>query len=305
LASISAFRTSCGCASVTPKCLTIPPGATRGVEMLLDLRAINDQETARVLRPFSTQIVPVGSGAVFSPTVWLVRGQVRSLLAVGKRPLAFDAEFVRGVPPEAKTFPIRAHVPVRPIGCDFDPSMVSVELACHDERTLLLTTTPNTSLPPGTYRCNVGLELADEKGARYPTAQMLVVFHVVDDVACTPRSVLLGAVAIGSTVEDIVRLASRTQRPFTVVSVNAEPAETAAVELATDQDGPVTQATLRIRQHVCEVGSRRSQVRIVVRPLGAVDDTHFVVPVLFHGSRASVASSTGSEQSTNPSEVGR
>lgn len=282
-ATFSAFKASCGCTSVAPKSLTIPPYSTKSVQLRMDLRATDEEEASRILRPFSVSIIPMAHDTAVLPPFWVIRGNVRSLLPVTTRELGFDTEFVHGVPAAPKVFCLRPLVPVNPVACDFDASLGSLRLGADENGTILLHATPNTSLPPGTYHWRAGLELEDGSGRVVPSTPVDLAFHVLDDIACTPPSVLLGSLRVGAIGDAVVRVASRVKRTFQVMSTRMEPPAGTPIEVSTRPDVVATSATIRIRQHITAPGSGRSELHVVIRLTGAEENRDIVVPVLFHG----------------------
>jgi hypothetical protein len=126
------------------------------------------------------------------------------------------------------------------------------------------------------------VRVQDEHGFHLPVF-VYIVFRIVEDVVCTPSTVLLGVLPVGEPAEAVLRLFSRTGSRFRIVSASSEAPDDLKVDVGVYAEEPTVEARIRVTQQVSRGGSQSSRIRILVRAENDQEDVELVVPVLYHG----------------------
>jgi hypothetical protein len=108
--TIARFSTSCECAKVDPPKVTIEPGETKDIRLILDLRPRKPDEVGRADREFAIPFLPIEESGALGPKVE-IRGRVRTLLQLPPRNLdigVVSGQWGGGLALQVKLTPLQA-----------------------------------------------------------------------------------------------------------------------------------------------------------------------------------------------------
>jgi hypothetical protein len=147
---IEEFRTGCHCHPADPKTLTIPPGETREVRLILDPAK---QSPALVGQPYrvDTEIRPVIHGKP-AARAWRVRGTIRPLIETDTPAVLFGESNRVGQPPVARRVRVQFRDPGEAVA-ELAPAVAGVKVMAGGSPTeWTVVVTPHTDRKPGPFR---------------------------------------------------------------------------------------------------------------------------------------------------------
>jgi hypothetical protein len=283
---ISGFSSSCTCTAIQPQALVIPARQTREIRLTLDLTAKKQEDAEKGVWDFEVAIQPqVAALAGKRPPEWRLKGRVKAAIRLPYRLLELGrySEYAQPIPP--RTVPIVSSVPLDDLHVSGElPSFpVKVRRGVADPASFELDIEPKPGLPIGTYSFDLTLVPEPRGGGTLPEKRLRVRAEVVSDIQPSASQLLLGAAAVGETVEDVVSLSSLTGAGFEVRDWRcSDTALTVERMKGSDPGSP----TFRVRQRVGGPGPHQEVITFVVvptsgaRPAGAIE---VVLPVCYHG----------------------
>jgi hypothetical protein len=146
---VEEFRTGCPCHVAETKALTIPPGETREVRLILDPAK---QSPSLVGQPYrvDTELRPVIGGWP-APRAWRVRGTIRPLIGTDTAAVLFGESNRVGQPPVSR----RVRVQFRDAGvaaAEVRPAVADVRVVAGGSPTeWSVVVTPHTDRKPGPF----------------------------------------------------------------------------------------------------------------------------------------------------------
>lgn len=278
---IAEFGSSCGCFSVTPSSLAIPSNEFRSIRLCFDLK-LNDQERRSLSStPVRFTLRPKVTSHLLRSLAWDIRGKVRSIFTELPTGLDFGDACVHGKPSPTRAFCCTSRVPLETMVAESDLSAATCEVVCTDDdhRSFEVGVTPWSDLPVGPFDFSVRLVAVDREGNRLPAVRVEVSGEKVQDVALTPRLLVLGALRIGEAADHRVCLRSRTGQPFTVSPIVSSESGVKVVDSGHDSD--TCDASYQVLLQAAMAGPQR--VDVVFRISGGSDSYEARLPVVYHG----------------------
>ncbi len=224
---IRSFATSCGCTSVEPDSIIVPAGGEANVELLLDLRPSASAPPGRSRREFAVNVIAVPIEPVRAQLQWRVTGWVRTPIAFRPADLDFEQSLVKGMSLTARTVRVACNEPVERLVVDCDPALAAVsvtELTSSESEAepFVIRVLPNDELPVGEYQFDVAVRAVLTDGTQTPVIELPVRARMLRDIRILPEVSHMGMVAVGTEVEETLRLESRRGAPFAVELADSE-----------------------------------------------------------------------------------
>jgi len=262
------FETSCGCTSVVPDQLEIPPGESRDVTLHLSFSGITSRlEDSPV--PFALALVPkleMGEEVV-SGAGWIVRGAVRCFVEVTPRSIAFDGgDAVVGTMARNGIAAVRpgrgvarVELASRPKG-GFEVELTSVAGSAREYQ---LRITPRADLPVGRFSEGVQLRPVLDNGTSLPLLFVGLRGEKLPDIEATPSVVNFGLVQHGEQLERRIVLRSRQGNRILVRDASVDGKAT----MVTIEGNAATewrdQEALRVRTRFTAYGATQDTVHVL------------------------------------------
>ncbi len=246
--TLNGFENSCSCLSVQPSGpAVLVPSETKPYMITLkglipDRAKVEDDGVFRESVTL-TPVYSVGESAKLHRTTAEIRYAIRA--AIRLTPTVLNLGVVSD----------RLADGSRTVTCQLLDGTANVAVEPHAEwsasieldtpRTRVIRLVPRN---PGTVRSVsdvVRVVPLDESGAKLPARSLPIVGEVKADIQSEPVSVPFGRVAVGDTVEDVFRLVSLTQRPFTIAGVTSASGDVAVVPQPTDATSYLVRLTAK------------------------------------------------------------
>jgi len=275
------LRSSCSCTSISPRELSIPAGATKQVQLTLDLTpAAGEQASSRSNR-FYVLVTPHVAGGLAQEVGWAVRGEVLNPFDCEPRsPLGID-DLIFGQRPPAAAIKLHAFRDFERVEAECDPALGEVRINTASGREHELTFQPATEPPLGPFEARLRVR-AVERSAQ-PPVEIDYVLHgsVLHPVEALPAGLTLGAVPVGDTIEEMVTLLPRLGHSLGTVAVERAP-EGAIVELA---ESSAERAVVSVRQRIAVAGARIEPIRLAVQTIDGKSLPALEVNVAYVGTQ--------------------
>lgn len=281
---IERFETSCNCLGVEPRSLRIPARGRAEVRLILDLtrRPSDRGAEERLVHAFELPIVPRLRMESDRPTVWGLRGKVRTAVTLSPPALHFG-EVIRGQPFTPQTVRVTPKTPIErlEVGCDRSLASVQVKRAA-GKNDFELEVLLQEKVPVGPMRFDVNIRAVTRKGERLPAVGLAVAGQVLPEVQATPPSVIFGARPVGHTVEETIVLHSADGRKFGVDRIEVESPDVVVSRVGQRPDTP---RQFHLSQRIARTGHQASTVRFVLQVGSGSGALTVAVPVSYHGIR--------------------
>jgi hypothetical protein len=234
--AVSDVITSCSCTKVEPKSLSIPPGESATLNILIDVLPKTASELQAEKRDVNILISPL----VTSPNskarlTYRLHGTVRQAYRLASRVVDFGSELAW-----------HSQLPTQELVVQCDPSIHALHVVPHVKGVTAsvsrLSTSSNTFkivlVPDVTFTNTLGaisgaLEIygVNARGDRLPSRNCTLVGIVVDDITAIPEGIQLGPMPRGSIAHRTLSLRSRSRSQFQVLSCTSKlPGTTASYE---------------------------------------------------------------------------
>jgi hypothetical protein len=262
---ISSFKVSCNCTSVTPSAITISPGETAKVSLVIDLSRDNGHTPDSPVRPFEVSVVPiVEEGPVQHG--WKLRGSVRQILQCSPPLVDLGQQVFRRSLPQTRWIYVTPTVPISRFEVESDVPFCTAEVAPNGGRfPVSVTVTPDC--PSGPLDLSLRLVAYNLHGDRMPASRLQVTGRVRDDVQPYPGALYFGPVTIQKLEVRALTLLSSTERPFRVLDVKA-PHTIAVTPQATQTQAPRASFVLTLR---CDrIGQQTGHIVFEIEQLASV-----------------------------------
>ena len=215
--AIAGFNTSCSCSKLEPSSLTVPAHGVAEVRLTLNLLNLTDKENHDELSySFAVSFSPIlkKHHDVQSHHGWTIRGKVRRLLEISPNAtISFDDQLTFGQPFPKAQAKVKAAVALDDIFVECDPNKGRASIQKIGEQQFLLTVSLEESHPVGSVHFPIILRPC--KGTEnLPRKAVAVEAYIHNEIEPLPELIALGACQIGSTLQETVRLISRTGKNF-------------------------------------------------------------------------------------------
>jgi len=271
---VDGFSSSCTCASIEPRSLTIPAGECRRVRLTLDLtRKVHSVEEPT--NTFTVEIIPFVKSSRSRTRGWQVHGVVKSRVTLNASSMDFGEEAVQGEPFPRRKVEALAHVPCGSLVTSAQPDIVAVDVVRvgDDSKRFEVYIAPKPDLKPGPFRSWVNLEVISSDGKRLSGAKLSVSGQVKQPVWAVPSKVQLPLSDVGETAEAVVVLQSPAGVMYTVEKTHTDSKD---VEVSPATSGVISGNAFSIRMRTSKLGDQCSIVNFHVRMQGG---QQLVVPV--------------------------
>ncbi len=218
---ITEFRTGCrACTSVTPKTLTLGPGETRKISLMLDLLPTSNRWASLSHRDFSVTVVPCINGYPESTQAFKFTGRVRPVIGQNVQSFAFDYDIVKGTAPETLIVPIDVIADVNRLDVVAQSEFFEVKVGQMDVgMPCRLAVTPATHIPIGPFTEIIAIQPYGSVSDSLPPSKVFVHGNVVGGYYVSPSPLVLGCHRIGTSIHDHVVISSRSGAQFQITNV--------------------------------------------------------------------------------------
>jgi len=276
---VTRFKTSCSCTKVTPASLVIPAGRAATIQVTLDLSPVTSDEASQEVREFNVMIAPVLEEHLPGQISWTMTGRVRSPFAIPDRRALQDVVKGRGQSQVIKVFSFSG---LDQVAARAELAKVSVSVL-ETGGEFSLTLAPDDSLPLGSFKSRVLVSVTTKDGDTCPDIPISFLFDIVNDVVCTPSSVVAGPQRIGRTYSEKLVLSSRADDPFVVQRVDTPVTSKVVLAPTIGQRQSTAAQTYDLTQQIELPGSVQQYVRFHIQRTadGVIEEV--IVPILYHG----------------------
>jgi Protein of unknown function (DUF1573) len=229
--NLTQIDASCSCTVVDASKFVIPAGESRSVRLTIDLTSGQGEPTYESPRSFSVMLAARSPSLPGGGQSWQVRGLVRDVLVFSPREIDLGevAADESNCPPASVRF--QSAIPLREVTPVYDRQLFHVELrdtrAENQSQALVVQLIHPGEL--GDRSATVGLDAKTEDGERMPRALVPLRWKSVGDIATTPPVGHLGALDVGASRRESVRVYSRRARRFSITKTAVSDAEQATV----------------------------------------------------------------------------
>lgn len=272
---VERFAGSCGCTTIEPQGLTLPPGGSAELTATIDLTERSPQLLGVARRPLRVEVQPVFAGDLGPTPGWTLTGAVLARVGLDVKQLIFLDNCVHGGAPRSRRFHVTAHLPLDRVEAEADPANAAVRVEPAGEGRYAVVVAPNPALPAGPFKFPVAVRAVTPDGVAHPAATVEVSGEMHPAVQVFPRTVFVGEVTVpGPAVAEVT---VTLPAGWAVVRV-----ETDAVGARVEPAGPSPDGgTLyRFSQPVTLAGDFNTRIRFVVRDHGG---TTQAIPVQVRG----------------------
>lgn len=228
--SLSKIKASCRCTSIKPMEMTLSPGESKDVELVLDLSSLIPIEgteptthQGKWQSDLEMTLSCVVEGSKPSRVFWSMSGRVRHPFHPNASAMRFvGADLMRkGKPGLPKTVVLTPHRNVLSLNAQCESEVGSVQIAkSPDARSFLLTFTPNDDLPVGRFNGNIIIDGRLNNGELLPGTVFPVSGEVVPVFSVIPAELHLTPAQFGKTERRRIYISSDEVR-FSIVSAKA------------------------------------------------------------------------------------
>lgn len=275
------FSGSCGCLTIEPRKLTIPPSQTAELAVTLDLTHRLPYQVGLAQWPVSVKFNPVFQGDFSSTPGWEIKALVRSRVSLDCTQIPFMDQCTHLGPSVARKVRARAHVPVERLKVSALPNMANVRVeAVHgspDEYQIVVS--PNPRLPVGPFSFDVEVRAVTLDGEVHRCASIEASGEMQPSLGVFPRLILLGEHSLSDQAEaDIsVRLPAANWK---IDQVATDSPNTLVTQTRT---GAEVLVKLHLTQRIVQTGDQVAHVRINVRKPDKQTDV-LTVEIRYHGT---------------------
>jgi hypothetical protein len=282
---ISDFSSSCFCLKVEPRSFRLEPGATRNVQLTIDLSTQLDNpdfavNLAAILSPASQYESKRGPS-------WTIRGRIDRAIKIHGPDLYFGriSEFAQ--PFEPKEMSIEAIANLEGLVVESKPSGFAAGLRANQgsPRRFDLVVEQKANLPTGPFDSEVRLKPILKNGVSVPCRRVRLRGYVVPDLEISPSAIQVGGRQVGEAIEETVTVRSLTNRAFTSVTL-----ETSGEGLTVE--GRPGSMDFTVRQSIVTAGLQHTRARFTAN--GPDYATTYELLITYTGIDASVASAVSS-----------
>ncbi len=288
-AEISDLLPSCGCLSVQPRTMKIPPHGSAAIRLQLDLTAKTNSQRQTPSRSFAVTIWPRRKGMPDRKEGWNLSATINSRITLDVLSLEFGDEPIRGQPPLSRTVIARVHVPNARLQAKAVPEIVTVAVCPRGgmEGEYALRIAPKPTLAVGMFRGKVCLDLRAENGERLPGIVLPISGEMRPEVRPLPASLVFGPLRIGQTAEATVTLQAPAGENLVVDHIETE-SEDVQVKRLAKSSVPDSQL-FRLQQRIRKPGHQASKVRFFVRK-GSAEPEPLTMEVNYDGDEKGILS---------------
>jgi hypothetical protein len=275
------LKTTCGCTTVKPSSITLPPGAWGEVTLKLHVDDRAEEALGPRVSSFRTDLVPIVSGYLGSPPRWELTGSVRKLLTLSTPLVDFDGTLVQGHPFPVEAVRVTSAVPLSSLEAKANSEIASIDLTRHSGTTYGLRIRPREDLVPGPFHFDVRLISRLESGETVTIDGPRVIGWVSAEVEPSPRALNFGMVRIGEVLESRFVLRSLVDKPFTITSIVSDAVDARVKSLESAENS----RTVLIKQRATEVGDRTDRVVVTLNNHDG-QELKACIPISYHGFHA-------------------
>ena len=271
---------SCGCTEIEPRELTLPPGGTGTVSVVIDLTKRPYSHSGVSRRQFSVRVDPVFAGD-FAPTPgWLVTAEVLSAVTVDVTKLGFAEGCVHQGESVTRRVRVATHVPLGGLEAEVVPANAGTAiLVPTGSGQYDLAISPNRTLPVGPFQFTVQVRPITPNWKPLTAIPVEVSGEMRPTVRAFPRTVLFGEVETPGMADAEVVLTLPPGDKWRVGRIESDSEGTKVVAVGPAPDGGVR---YRIEQPVTKLGDQQVVVSFAV--LGPEDRKETVrVELRYHG----------------------
>ena len=195
--TISSIEASCGCTSVSPEHLNIPPNGTELVLLTLDLTGVHNDSLSEEATPFEVTLSLQLSSPVNRMMRMPLKGRVKKLLNV--IPHKLNSVVVKGHPVDQINTTIIAHSSVANLHayCDTSLGVAKIQKSVGPGNRFHLFFTPTTRHLPGNHEGDIQIKALLRDDRHLPLASIPVLVTHTEDIVTIPERIHLGARMIG------------------------------------------------------------------------------------------------------------
>lgn len=217
------FKSDCGCTSIKPHSLVIPPGRTSKVDLVLDTSGKWKHGEVDRSHGFSVVVLAMLGGNELSHARWQVKGRVRRPLAFSPPAVLYGETLIHGEHLPEKKVLVRAKEGVEQLAVDCDWPCVRVASRHRDAQSngwFELTVSPGDQpLPLGRFEIDVRVAGVQAENERLPGVLLRLAGLVVPEIYAVPDTIRLRSDPLGDPVAADVVLQSRVDGEFEVEQV--------------------------------------------------------------------------------------
>lgn len=276
----------CRCVSIEPRKLAIPPGATRNITAVLDLRPTSAADAEKPKWPFSVDLYPVVDAEPPQRLRWRLVGTVRNSVTV--TPPVLHWQLIRGERLRAQSLSVTCRKPdVASLTAAVDPSKATVSIIPPEgndtDGRYTIRVAPSRSLPVGHFDFRVKLQATDSRGASVPAPSIHVSGIVLSNVRVTPGHLSLGRLRVNESQTHLVLVSSRTSKPLRAIVAEFQAAAGLRVERLKASATPDGSVAFRVVQSATGPGDHQTTVRFFDGPKGESRSRVGSLTIFYHG----------------------
>ncbi|HEX5447538.1 MAG TPA: DUF1573 domain-containing protein [Pirellulales bacterium] len=278
--SIESFDTSCGCTAPEPSQMTIGPGSSSQVRLVMDFSPRKPGDAASPVSDFAVRLTPTfrRGETKLQGKGWLVRGRVHRALNPSRRAIVFGqtSQLVEGGPLETQTITAEAMEPLRGVEAMCEPPILSAAVIGDESPgTYRIAVTPSRGMRHGIFRATLLLQPITTAGERLPAVPIKIEGEMFAPVVAIPDAIDFGRQSLGGEAQVTIRLESPLRQPFGIDRLETR-AEGEA-QLTADRAEPPNRL-IRLTGRFTRAGRFAAEARVWVRAANA-EPFEIVLPV--------------------------
>ena len=268
------FASSCGCVSVEPKSVRIPPSGKVNVTLTFDLTKAFPARSDDGVQSLYVKVVPVLNNQVRPEGGWTFCGRVRRLATFTPASIQLWAGLYHGRTDIHRSVDVLLHVPAKKVVAKSSSPFLSTSLVRRALDRYQLDLVFSNQAPAGSFDHSVQLSITDEDGREKAGPKLEVKGMVNEEVEAIPGHVSFGAARVGTTLSENVHLKPGTKEGIRLVGVDNPCLDASVVQTNYGEEG----ISFRIVQHIKQAGQQSYIVSFRLESMGS-NRRQIVVPV--------------------------
>ena len=281
--TIDDIKTSCTCTTLYPRTMTIRPGVTKEIHVVLDLTPNSPTEAQKTIRRFSATLLPIVMGYEYGEIGWEVQGAISNALSIEPSSVFYgESVLVKDSPIPTKSVRLTTKKPLSSVElyCDDSFGTASVIHANDEKREWEIQVTPSATLPLGDFSYGVLVRAFDNANEPLPEVHLVVRGKILPDVQAFPATLSLGQQFLGKQVKSELTISSTCGELFRVSQAGHGDDVTS---VTSSQNNPPQGSSHRFTVILmpASTGSQETQLRFVVEKPGEARE-EVLVPITYY-----------------------
>ncbi len=273
------LQSPCCMCEFSPSNIAIPAGATREVDLSINLIP-PDTKPASAVEDVAFSIIAFVKG--HREQKWKVSGRVKNVVSFDPPRVDYATTIQRGLRFPSQSVTVHRHYPLQDfrVECDSPDFRVTLENALDKAADPRLVIEPLECMPDGSVESSLQIHAVGDDGIAIPPAPLRVVASVAPNVRASPARVEFGLRKTGEIAQQTLVLESATSRSFDVLDITCSSHTSSMVPRWIPGSSP-GRREYAIVQRFAMTGNQEETVKVTTRSVTG-EYTRLTIPVHAH-----------------------